>query len=351
MNYLEPNPQMYNVPFRTDDFKGMPYRYLGSTGLRVSNIGLGTWKIGYPETGDGSRVDEQTAYQIFDRALELGVTFWDTANRYNQASGNSERIIGKWLKRNASERRNIVLATKMFGGMDGVSPNHNGLSRANILDSVYASLQRLQVDYIDLLYFHGFDPHVPVEESLSTIEDLVSQGIIRYFAVSNFTVDQLKLYKSWEQSLSVRCRIAAVQNQFDVINQEPEPYSGVLETCATMGISFVPWSPLARGLLTERYLNPSSAGPGDRLYDEGTIQQDTEPYKLMKIKQLASLAQSWDMSISQLVLAYMLTIPGMGPMIPSSTSVEQLEANAAAGKIKLDANQIAAIQNILKNEK
>lgn len=349
MNVLEPNPKLYNVPFRTDDFNGMPYRYLGSTGLRVSNIGLGTWKIGYPETGDGSRVDEKTAFELFDRALELGVTFWDTANRYNFASGNSERIIGKWLRQNPSERRNIIIATKAFGGMDGVSPNHSGLSRLNIIESVHASMQRMQVDYIDLLYFHGYDPYVPAEESLSAVEDLVSQGLVRYFAVSNFTVDQLKLYKALEQSSSVRCRIAAVQNQYDVINGEPEPYKGVLASCASLGISYVPWSPLARGLLTERYLDPTSAGPGDRLYDEGTLEQDTKERNLNKVRKLAELARSWDLQLNQLVLAYMLTMPGMGPMIPSASNAAQLESNAAAGKIKLSASQISSIQSVLED--
>src|SRR5690606_38335530 len=107
------NPALYNLPFKVNSFNGRPYRRLGNTGLKVSNVGLGTWKIGYPEAGDGSRVDEATAFGIFDLAVELGVTFWDTANRYNNASGNYERIIGNWLKSNPSQRRNIVLATKL----------------------------------------------------------------------------------------------------------------------------------------------------------------------------------------------------------------------------------------------
>src|ERR1700741_4388410 len=97
------------VPFMQNKFNGMPYRSLGSSGLRVSNIGLGTWKMGYPDRGDGSRVNEKSSFEIFDRAVELGVCFWDTANRYNNASGNSERVIGAWIKNNASQRRNIIL--------------------------------------------------------------------------------------------------------------------------------------------------------------------------------------------------------------------------------------------------
>ncbi len=135
MDYLMPRPDLYHVPYEMDDFNGMPYRWIGRSGLRASDVGLRTWKYGLPETGDGARVDERTAFAIFDRAIELGVTFWDTANRYNNASGNSERLIGRWLKANPDQRRNVVIATKVYGGMDGRTPNHCRLSRGNILDA------------------------------------------------------------------------------------------------------------------------------------------------------------------------------------------------------------------------
>ena len=168
-------------------YRQMPYRPLGHSGLKVSNVGLGTWKFGYPHKQDGSRVDPRTAFAIFDRALELGVTFWDTANRYNQGSGNSERVIGQWFAAHPSSRRDVVLATKMAGEMDGTTPNHAGLSRINILESVYASLERLKTDSIDLLYFHNAgDPDTPPEESLEAVEDLVRQDLVRYFALSNY---------------------------------------------------------------------------------------------------------------------------------------------------------------------
>ncbi|GAA3401221.1 aldo/keto reductase [Paenibacillus hodogayensis] len=345
MDALTPNPALYNVPFRTNSFNGMPYRRLGSTGLQVSSIGLGTWKIGLPETGDGARVGEAEAFALFDRALELGVTFWDTANRYNLGSGNSERVIGRWFKANAAHRRDIVLATKLFGGMDGTTPNHGGLSRSNILDSVSASLERLQTDRIDVLYFHGFDEDAPAEESLATVEDLVRSGTVRYFAVSNFTVPQLELYKRLSASLSVRCRVAAVQNQFDLLDGEQAERTGALDYCAAEGISFVPWSPLARGLLTDRYLDAAKVGPGDRRYDEGDWKVDSDT--TAKLHRLGSLAREWDYELSQLVMAYMLTLPGMGTLIPSSTSVKQLESNARAGTITLSPEQVARVRESL----
>ena len=347
MDHLTPNPALYNVPFRTTEFHGMPYRRLGDSGLQVSNIGLGTWKIGLPETGDGSRVDEKTAFALFDRAVELGVTFWDTANRYNAGSGNSERVIGRWLRRNPEQRRNIVIATKVYGGMDGYTPNHGGLSRLNIIASVDACLKRLQTDYIDVLYFHAFDPETPIEESLAAVEDLVRQGAVRYFAVSNFTVEQLTAYKEAERKLSVRCRVIAVQNQFDPLHGEAADRPGVLEYAARNGIAFVPWSPLARGLLTDRYIDPTKIGPGDRLFDEGDWKDILTDGVVAKLRRLSELAHEWGMELSQLALAYMLTIPGMGPLIPSSSSVRQLESNAAAGKMKLEEEQLARIRAII----
>lgn len=336
-----------NEPWTTNGFNEMPYRILGKTGLWASNIGLGTWKFGYPDTGDDSRVDEKTAFGILDRAVDLGVTFWDTANRYNNASGNSERIIGKWFRDNPDQRRNIVLATKVFGGMDGITPNHSKLSRGNILDSVYSCLERLQTSHIDLLYFHAFDTQTPVEESLMAVWDLMGMDLVRYFAVSNFSISNLELYHSAGEKFASSFQIAAVQNKFDIITGENNEHKGVLEHCAKSGVSFVAYSPLSRGLLTDRYLDVKTVGKGDRLFDEGSNGLYTDKDIHDKLTSLSSLAGSLDMSLSQLALAYMLTLPGMGPVIPSSSTVAQLESNAAAGKTALDEETKYKIKNIL----
>lgn len=347
MNQSHPHPELYNVPYYLDEFQGMPYCWMGRSGLRASVVGLGTWKFGYPETGDGSRVDERTAMAIFDRAIELGVTFWDTANRYNNASGNSERLIGKWLKANPDQRRNVVIATKMFGGMDGFTPNHCRLSRGNILDSVYASLARMQIDHIDLLYFHAYEPITPVEESLLAIEDLVSRDMVRYLGVSNVSVDALRLFQAAGAALSARCRVVAVQNGFDILHGEANPdQRGVMEHCYRTGVSYVAYSPLARGLLTGRYLDLSKVGRGDRVFDEGTLTEDVAGGIMDRLHRLAALARAWDLELSQLALAFTLTLPGMGPVIPGASSLAQLEANASVAKITLSRDQreqVAAI--------
>ena len=345
MDFKVPNTKFYGVPFRTEDFNGMPYRRLGETGLKVSNVGLGTWKMGYPETGDGSRIDERTSLAILDRALALGVTFWDTANRYNEASGNAERILGTWFQRNPDQRRNIVLCTKLCGGMDGISPNHGGLSRVNILESTYASLERMELDYVDVMYFHREDTDTPIHEILMAMEDLIRQDLVRYFAVSNFDEKTLDRYRQALCSVTNRCRITAVQNQYDIIRGESDGQH-VLEYCKNEGISFIAYSPLGRGLLTERYLDPAKAGPGDRLYDEKALSAfGQEAFE--KARRLHKLASEWKLTLSQLALSYMLTLPGMGPVIPSSSTVAQLELNASAGSIRLDSEQIVAIRAAL----
>ena len=343
---LYPRTDLYNVPFRTDHFNGMPFRYVGRSGLRAPAIGLGTWKFGYPDTGDGARVGPREAHAILDRAVELGVTFWDTANRYNGASGNSERLIGRWLAANPDQRRNVIIATKIGGGMDGVSPNHGGLSRTNIVAGLDACLDRLQLEYVDLLWFHRPDDDVPVEESLETIDDLVRQGRIRYFGVSNFTTEQLTTYLEVQRTISHRCRPVAVQNRFDPLHGEPEGFRGVLEFCHEQDIAFVPYSPLAKGLLTTRYLDRARPGPGDRLYDEGELDDPDLDAKLQVVRRLAEVAEASEVEVSQLAMSYLLALPGMGPQIPSSSSVEQLESNAASAQITLTQDQIATITDI-----
>lgn len=347
MDHLTPKPEFYKAPLDIYDFHGMPYMRLGNSGLWVSRVGLGTWKFGMPETGDEARVDKSTAMQIFDRALEMGVTFWDTAPRYNNASGNSERVIGEWFKANPDQRRNIVIATKVYGGMDGLTPNHCRLTRGNLKESVYASLERMQIDTIDLLYLHHYDPITPPEETFSALEDLVEDDLVRYLAVSNISVDQLKLFQSMERSFSPRSRVLAVQNQYDMLRGEHSDYPGVLAAVQSSGTSFIAYSPLAEGFLTSRYLEPAKVGPGDRIFDQNMVAELAIAENLARLKALGALAEEWGMMLAQLVLAYTLSLPGMGPVIPGASSVAQLVTNADAGKIKLLDDQLMRIRALL----
>ena len=343
MDLKTPNPKYYGLAYRITDFHGMPYRKLGASGLKVSNIGLGTWKMGYPETGDGSRTDEKTSLALLDAAWEQGVTFWDTANRYNDSSGNSERIIGTWFANNPDKRRDIVLCTKLCGSMDGITPNHSGLSRANVLDSLYASLDRMDLDYVDVLYFHNIDNDTDPEESLMAVEDLIRQDLVRYFAVSNFPMQQLRAYEAAMKSVSPRCKIVAVQNRYNIINGETYDES-VLDYCAANRISYTPHSPLAQGLVSDRYLK--AYGKGDRLVDDGLTDRLTEDV-LAKLRGLKEIADGLSLSVTQLAIAYMLSMEGMGPIIASCSNFAQLSENVAAGKVVLAPETIAAVKAIV----
>ncbi len=345
-NYLKPNPKTVGLAYTFDEFNGMPYRRLGNTGLRVSNVGLGTWKFGMPETGDGARVNRDMGLQIMDKAIEEGVTFWDTANRYNNSSGNSERVIGEWINANSEMRNSVVVSTKLFGATDGATPNHCRLSRANILESTYASLERLQTDYIDVMFFHAYEGDTPVEESLMAIEDLISQDLIRYFGVSNFTVENIKGYLEYSDTLK-RSKIQVVQNRYDVLYKESNGYEGVLDYCSQNKMSFIPWGPLRQGLLTERYLDKTKVGKGDRLFDENVLDSELTPAIAEKLQKLAEVAHKYDMTLSNQTIAYMLTLPAMGSMIVASSTVEQLHENAKGGKTILDREQIKKIEEIL----
>lgn len=340
------NPSLYNLPFTTNDFNGMPFRFFGSTGLRVSSVGLGTWKIGYPQTGDGSRVDEKTAFAIFDKAVEEGVTFWDTANRYNNSSGNSERIIGRWFRKHPGERRNIELATKIYGAMDGRTPNFCRLSRVNILEAAYSSLERLQTDRVEIMQFHEFDETTPIEESLMAIEDLISQDLVRYLGVSNFGVDQLEKCAAYDEIFR-RAKVQSVQNQFDILCGEEAEKQGVLAYCALKKLSFIAWSPLRGGLLSERYLNKAKVKKGDRLVDEDRLSSELTPAVLKKLNALAKLAHQADLNLTQLALAYMLQLPGMGPVIAACSTPEQLVQNARAGRVRLEKEVMGSIRRIV----
>lgn len=343
MDLKTPNPKLYGLSYRYADFHDMPYRKLGASGLKVSNIGLGTWKMGYPETGDGSRTDEKMSLAMMDAAWEQGVTFWDTANRYNNSSGNSERIIGKWFANNPDKRRDIVLCTKLCGSVEGITPNHSGLSRANVLESLYASLERMDLDYVDVLYFHAFDADTDPEESLMAVEDLIRQDLVRYFAVSNFTADQLRQYEAAMKVVSPRCKIVAVQNRYNIINGEFYDES-VLDYCVAHKISYTPHSPLAQGLVSDRYLK--EFGKGDRLYDEGLTNRLTEDV-LAKLRGLKEIADGISLTVSQLAIAYMLSMEGMGPIIASCSNLNQLSENVQAGKVTLASETIAAVKAIV----
>lgn len=319
-------------------YKETFYNRMGRSGLMVSEIGLGTWKFGYPERGDGARSDERDSLRILDAAMDLGVTFWDTANRYNNMSGNSERIIGTWLKANPDQRRNVIIATKGHHLMDGVTPNHEGLSRLNLIASVAKSLERLQTDYIDLYQWHGPDPETPIEESLRTMDDLVRQGLVRYLGVSNHSVSQIQALLDLSDRRFLE-RIVSVQNRYNALDGEGQP--GVVALCEKNGLGFIPYSPLAQGMLSSRYAEGATPQVGDRLVDEGILDRKRSDRALRIVRVLGEIGQQRHKTEAQVALAWLLKHPSIPTVIPTARTVQQLQENAGASGFILSDEEFA----------
>ena len=225
----------------------MNYKNLGHTGLKVSELCLGSMQFGWI-------ADEATSFQILTAAHEAGVNFIDTANIYSRwARGNpggvAEEIIGKWMQGNQIPRLQVILATKVRGRM-GDGPNDEGLSRAHILRAVEDSLRRLQTDYIDLYQTHWYDEQTPIEETLSALHDLVQQGKVRYIGCSNYAAWQLS-DALWTSRVHHLQSFVTVQTRYNILERQIE--AELVPCCQVHGIGVIPWGPLAGGFLTGKY--------------------------------------------------------------------------------------------------
>jgi len=300
----------------------MQYVNLGRTGLKVSRLCLGMMTYGSPEWRAWV-LDEAAAQPFIKRALELGVNFFDTANMYSR--GVSEEITGRALKALA-RRDEVVVATKVYYPM-GDKPNQGGLSRKHIMDSIDASLRRLQMDYVDLYQIHRFDPATPIEETLEALHDVVKAGKARYLGASSMYAWQFAklLYTA---DLHGWTRFVSMQNHYNLVYREEE--REMLPLCRAEGIGVIPWSPLARGFLAG---NRSRGGGGetaraqtdafaaDMYYDEGDF---------AVADRVGELAAQRGVSAAQIALAWILHQPGVtAPIIGASKPHHLEEANAA----------------------
>lgn len=322
-------------------YKDTYFNRVGHSGLKVSDIGVGCWKFGYPGRGDDSLTEERDAWAILDKALELGIVFWDTADRYNNMSGNSERVIGRWFAANPGERENIILASKVRGMMNGITPNHEGLSRKHIIEGVNHSLQRLNLDYIDLLQFHSPDPDCPLRESLEAVQTLMDQDKVRYVGVSNFGVEQLQECLDLADQRFLP-RIVSVQNCFNALQGEREDagQGGVADFCAKAGLGHIPFSPLARSVLTGRYLDrePDSFDRGSEMKDLATSDRAKRICRA-----LMEIGETHGKNCAQTALAWLLSHPGVCTVIPTPRTVAQLVDNHGATGYRLTDEEMAKV--------
>lgn len=297
----------------------MNYRKLGRYGIKVSEVSLGGWLT------QGRSIDDATTEQIVHRAFDLGINLFDTADVYNR--GEAELALAKSIA--GMRRADLVIATKCFFPMsDGV--NDRGLSRKHIAESVNDSLKRLNTDYIDLMQFHRFDPETPIDETVRAIDDLVRAGKVLYWGVSEWQAHQIVELVGVAKSLNANPP-ASNQPRYSLLARGIE--QNILPTCVANGMGSIVFSPLAQGILTGKYLPGQTAPAGSRGADESSnmfMKDMLNDEILTKVQRLKTFAEGHGMNLTEFSLAWILRQPGVSSVIVGATSVQQLEANAAA---------------------
>jgi voltage-dependent potassium channel beta subunit len=314
----------------------MKYRKLGRTGLKVSEISLGSW-LTY-----GNSTEKETAIKTIDKAYELGINSFDTANVY--AKGEAEKIVGEALRR--YPRESYVLATKVFWPM-GDGPNDRGLSRKHVFEQLHASLKRLNLDYVDIYYCHRYDPETPVDETLRTIDDLVRQGKVLYVGVSEWTAQQIQEALGTADKYLLD-RIVVNQPVYNMFNRYIE--KEVIPVCEQNGISQIVFSPLAQGVLTGKYKRGEKLPEGSRAADPKSntfIKDLLKDEVLIKVEQLQNIANELGIKLSQLALAWVLRQPNVASALIGASKPEQVEENVKAVDVDLPEEVIEKIEEIL----
>ena len=310
----------------------MEYRSIGKSGLKVSEIGLGTNSF-------GNRADEQTSISVIEHALELGINLIDTAEMY--AQGRSEEIVGKALK---GKRSQVIIATK-FGYPTSIGPRERGGSRNYIMKAVEHSLKSLNTEYIDLYYFHYPDPETPIEETLRAMDDLVRSGKVRYIGCSNFAAWQL-CEALWTSKLHDLEPFIAVQSRYNLLDRNIE--REVVPCCQAYGVGVVPWGPLASGFLTGRFRRGEKIPEEARLANPPAIYQDVlSDTNFDKLARLGDFAEERGHSVGELAIAWLLSHSWLSSVITGATRIEQLSQNVATTDWKLTAEDTAQLDALI----
>jgi aryl-alcohol dehydrogenase-like predicted oxidoreductase len=302
----------------------MQYKKVGRTGLKISEITLGTMIF-------GQQVDEIESRKIMDLAFEKGINSFDTANGY--AGGRSEEIVGKALK---NKRHSVVLASKV-SSRQGPGPNDSGLSREHILQAVENSLRRLGTDYLDIYYAHTPDYTTPIEETLRAFDSLVRQGKVRYVACSNYRAGQLVRALAISEQRNL-VQFDCIQSVYNLITRDIE--TELLPTCADEGVGLVVYNPLAGGLLTGKH-NGKQAPPPDTRFGQNQIyfERYWSPLNFTAVEHLKKIAEAHNRKPAQFALAWVLGNPLITAAIVGASSVKQLEENLGALNVKLSSEE------------
>ncbi len=316
----------------------MEYVRFGATGLKVSKICLGCMSFGQPTEQRPWALNEETSRPFIRRALELGINFFDTANVYS--NGMSEEVTGRALRDFAS-RDQVVIATKVHGVM-GPGPNDRGLSRKHILSSIDASLRRLGTDYVDLYQIHRWDYETPIEETLEALHDIVRMGKARYIGASSMYAWQFAtaLYTADRHGWT---RFVSMQPHYNLIYREEE--REMLPLCQDQKIAVIPWSPLARGLLTGKRMRDGSETERART-DGFTRRLYTRDDDFAIATRVDEVAQARGVPGAQVALAWMLARSVITAPIIGATKLHHLEDAVAALSIRLSAEEIQRLEEL-----
>ncbi len=322
----------------------MEFRRLGRSGLQVSALSLGAWVT------MGGQIGEEIAYQCMVTAYEAGVNFFDNAESY--ARGNAEIVMGNVIKKVGWKRTDLVVSTKIFWGGDG--PNDCGLSRKHIIEGTHASLKRLQMDYVDLIFCHRPDKNTPIEETVWAMNQIVQQGKALYWGTSEWSAAQIMEAHgvARREHLIPPLMEQPEYNMFTRQRVERE-YAPLYRT---IGLGTTVWSPLASGLLTGKYNHGAPEGTRINLEGYGWLKKwfesDETKRNIEKVKQLASISQELGISMAQLALAWCLKNPNVSTVITGASRVEQVIENMKALDVvdKLDLDVQRRIEEILQNK-
>lgn len=314
----------------------MQYRRLGGTGLLVSEISLGSW-LTY-----GNAVENETAIKTMDRAYELGVNFFDTANVYN--NGEAEKVVGEALRRHP--RESYVLATKVFFPMSD-RPNDSGLSRKHIRESVHASLRRLKLDYVDILYCHRYDRNTPVEETLRAFDDLIREGKVLYGGISEWTAAQIEEAARVSDRLLLN-HFVVNQPKYNLLHRYIE--EEVIPVSRRNGIGQVVFSPLAEGILTGKYLDSKEAPRDSRAANKKMnyfIHYNLNEQVEGKVRKLKAVADQLGVPMARMALAWILRQDNVASALVGASRPAQVEENVQASGLVLPDDALDAIEDAL----
>lgn len=305
----------------------MNFKRLGNSGLQVSALGLGT-------NAFGKRADQETSIQIVHTALDHGINFIDTANIY--AGTESERIIGLALE---SRRHEAVLATKA-GLVKHDGPNGSGSSRHHLMQELEDSLRRLKTDYVDLYQIHTFDPNTPLEETLRTLDDMVSSGKVRYIGASNYTAWQLMKAIGISEARSF-AKYISIQCSYSLADRTPE--NELLSLCLDQDVGIIPYFPLAGGILTGKYNSSGSAPSGSRADTDPNFKRFLNHERIELGNKVGQIAEELGTSSTALSLAWLMNRPAVSTVIVGATRVEQLEQNLHSTSIQLNEETVSKL--------